>query len=198
MEYYPRLAGVAQSRRRVDVFVSQETAITLWLLVPVIIVFMLCRTLVVDVLYAPDFYAMIPYISWCMVGIVFKGASWCLAYVILAKGESKVYLATELSSSALCLVLNITFFELWGLNGLGMSYAVWYLLYLLMVGVVYVKKFGIALRGKMLLHVAYAAAMALVALLAVEGGYYAVAVVLAVVSGAVSFVKIRKSVGKSK
>ena len=35
-------------------------------------------------------------------------------------------------------------------------------------------------------------------LLAVEGGYYAVAVVLAVVSGAVSIVKIRKSVGKSK
>ena len=50
----------------------------------------------------------------------------------------------------------------------------------------------------MLLHVLYAAAMAVAALLAVEGGYYAVAVVLAVVSGAVSFVKIRKSVGKSK
>ena len=198
MEYYPRLAGVAQSRRRVDVFVSQETAITLWLLLPVIIVFMLCRTLVVDLLYAPDFYAMIPYISWCMVGLVFKGASWCLAYVILAKGESKVYLATELSSSALCLVLNITFFELWDLKGLGVSYAVWYLSYLLMVGVVYVKKFGITLRRQMLLHVLYAAAMAVAALLAVEGGYYAVAVVLAVVSGAVSFVKIRKSVGKSK
>ena len=198
MEYYPRLAGVAQSRHRVDVFVSQEVAITLWLLVPVIIVFMLCRTLVVDLLYAPDFYAMIPYISWCMVGLVFKGASWCLAYVILAKGESKVYLATELSSSALCLVLNIAFFELWGLKGLGVSYAVWYLLYLLMVGAVYVKKFSIALRREMLLHVAYATAMALGALLAVESGYYAVAVVLAVVSGAVSIVKIRKSVGKSK
>ena len=50
----------------------------------------------------------------------------------------------------------------------------------------------------MLLHVLYAAAMAVAALLAVESGYYAVAVVLAVVSGAVSFVKIRKSVGKSR
>ena len=50
----------------------------------------------------------------------------------------------------------------------------------------------------MLLHVAYSTAMALGALLAVESGYYAVAVVLAVVSGAVSIVKIRKSVGKSK
>ena len=84
------------------------------------------------------------------------------------------------------------------MKGLGVSYAVWYLSYLLMVGVVYVKKFGITLRRQMLLHVLYAAAMAVAALLAVEGGYYAVAVVLAVVSGAVSFVKIRKSVGKSK
>ena len=92
-------------------------------------------------------------------------------------------------------MLNIAFFELWGLKGLGVSYAVWYLLYLLMVGVVYVKKFSIALRREMLLHVAYATAMALGALLAVESGYYAVAVVLAVVSGAVSIVKIRKSVG---
>ncbi|MGN1245520.1 MAG: oligosaccharide flippase family protein [Muribaculaceae bacterium] len=198
MEYYPRLAGVAQSRRRVDVFVSQEVAITLWLLVPVIIVFLLCRGIVVDLLYAPDFQAMIPYISWCMVGLVFKGASWCLAYVILAKGESKVYLVTELTSSALCLVFNIVFFELWGLKGIGISYALWYLTYLLMAGVVYVKKFGISLRGKMLLHVAYATAMALCALWAVESGYVAVAVVLAVASGWVSIVKIRKSVGKLK
>lgn len=198
VEYYPRLSGVAHSRRRIDVFVTQESAISLQILVPVIIVFLLCRNLVVDILYSPDFYAMIPYISWCMVGLTFKGVSWCIAYVILAKGESKVFLATELTSSALCLVFNISFFELWGLTGLGVSYVVWYASYLLIVSVVYVKIFGIKLRTKLLLHTAYAFAVTLAALWAVESGNITFAVVLALATACGSIVKIRKSVGKSK
>lgn len=198
MEFYPRLSGVCHSARRVDLFVTQEAAISLYVLLPVIIVFLLCRTLVVDILYSDDFYAMIPYISWCMVGLIFKGVSWCMAYVILAKGESRIYLVTELTSSALCLVFNITFFELWGLAGLGVSYMVWYLSYLLIVAVVYVRKFGIRLRHTMILHTAYATVMAVVALMAVENGYWVVAVVLATVAAIFSIVKIRKSVAKSK
>lgn len=198
MEYYPRLSGVAQSNRRIDVFVTQQSAITLWILLPVILLFIVCRKLVVDVLYTSDFYAMIPFVTWCMVGLVFKGVSWCIAFVILAKGASKVYLVTELSSSVLCLVYNITFFELWGLEGLGVSYAVWYLSYLVIVAVVYVREFGIALRRAMLWHTAYATVMTLAALWAVSSGYVAVAVALALVAGGGSIVKIRESVGKLK
>lgn len=198
MEYYPRLSAVAHSRVRIDVFVTQQASITLWILLPVIMVFMLCRTLVVDVLYTSDFYSMIPFVTWCMVGLVFKGVSWCMAFVILAKGASKVYLVTELTSSVLCLVFNIVFFELWGLDGLGVSYAVWYLSYLVIVAVAYVKEFGIALRSAMLWHTAYAAAMSVAAMWAVSNGYCAVAVATAVLAGGVSIVKIRKSVGKSK
>lgn len=196
MEFYPRLTGVSVSRMRMRVFVEQEAHISLYIIVPVVLLFMIFREIIVGLLYSDEFYAMIPFISWCMVGIVFKGVSWCIAFVMLARGESKLFLLTESISAVLCLTLNITFYELWGLDGLGVSYTVWYLLYLLMVGVVYVRRFGMRLHRSLVTHTAYATAMAVVALWAVSEGHYVELFLLAAAAIAVSIVKIRKSVGK--
>ena len=194
MEFYPRLTGVSASRWRMQTFVAQEANISLYVIMPVVVLFMIFRGVIVDLLYSVEFRAMIPFISWCMVGIVFKGVSWCLAFVILAKGESRVFLFTEGMSAAICLVLNITFYELWGLDGLGVSYTVWYLLYLLMIGAVYVRKFGMKIHKSVLWHTLYGVAVAGAALWGVNKGYYYAVIVLAVVVMTISIVKIRKSV----
>lgn len=194
LEYYPRLARVCNDRMRLRVFVSQETNMTLYILVPVIVLFLLFRELIVSLLYSPEFHKMLPFISWCMIGMVMKGVSWCISFVILAKGDSKIYLVTESASAALCLILNVTFYEMWGLGGLGISYAVWYMLYLVMVAVVYYKIYGLSLHRSVLVHALYALAVSSAALWAMSYNNYLVTILLALATGTFSIIKIRKSV----
>lgn len=193
-EYYPRLASVCESKIRTSIFVIQESNIMLYLLVPVIVLFLLLRDPIVGLLYSSEFKEMIPFVSWCMVGLIFKGVSWCVAYVILARGDSRIYLLTESLSAAICLALNIWFYEMWGLDGLGISYALWYFLYLVIVCAVYFRRYGLKLHRSVGAHVAYAIVASGVALWACECGNYVVAILLAIATLAFSGIKIRKSV----
>lgn len=193
LEYYPRLANICHSKLRLRVFVSQEVNILLYIIVPVAVLFLLFRELIVDILYSEEFHVMIPFISWCMVGLVFKGVQWCVSYVLLAKGESKIFLATEVASAVVGLALNISFYELWGLEGLGISYTIWYFLYMSIVLVVYFGVFKLKMHRSVLAHILYAVVVAMVALWAINDSNYFVIIALAVATMAISFIKIRKS-----
>lgn len=192
LEYYPRLAAASNSRRRMGVFVSNQINIILYLLVPVIAIFLVARELVVDILYSSDFRGIVSFVSWCMVGLVLKGVSWCMAFVILAKGASRVFLVTESVSAVVCLALNITFYHFWGLNGIGLSYVVWYALYTVMISVVYRHRFGLSLHRSVPIHLLYAIAAAALSLWAVEAGLWPVALAVAVATGAWSFSRLRR------
>ena len=92
MEYYPRLAKVAESRMRLRAFVSQEINVAIAVMAPVVALFILLRELVVWILYTPEFNVILTFVSWGMVGTVLRTLSWCLAFTILAKGDGKTYL----------------------------------------------------------------------------------------------------------
>lgn len=137
MEYFPRLAKATASRRRMSIFVSQEIRIVLLILIPIICGFLLFRELIVTLLYAPEFNIIIPFISWSIIGTIFRAVSWCMAFVILAKGSGKLYLITETISAISGFALNVLFYHLWGLNGLGLSFVVWYIFYTIIISIIY-------------------------------------------------------------
>ena len=137
MEYYPRLSQTIAHRGRCSTMVSHEIKITLWVLVAVIAVFISAKDLIITLLYAAEFKTIAPFITWAIVGMVFRAVSWCMAFVILARGDGKLYLITETSSAFIGLALNIVAFELWGLDGLGFAYILWYVIYTIIVASVY-------------------------------------------------------------
>ena len=63
----------------------------------------------------------------------------------------------------LCLVLNIIGYSRWGFVGLGVSYIVWYALFLAGVWLVYRRRYGYRLRGRVMVPVLAGAAVALAA-----------------------------------
>ncbi|MBR6432155.1 MAG: oligosaccharide flippase family protein, partial [Muribaculaceae bacterium] len=97
MEYYPRLSRVADSRIRLRAFVSQEINVAISVMAPVVALFILLRELVVWILYTPEFNVILTFVSWGMIGTVLRTLSWCLAFTILAKGDGKTYLWTEVA-----------------------------------------------------------------------------------------------------
>ena len=170
MEYYPRLARVHGSRMRMRAFVSQEINISVLVLMPIVALFVLLREFMVSVLYSGEFNVIVHYISWAIVGTFFRAYSWCMAFVVLAKGDGKMYLTMGF-------ILNVLFYHYWGLTGLGVSNIVWYFLYCIIVGGVYFRKyrFSISLSATVLTAVAFVVSAAVVVL--VNAGLLVAAIV---------------------
>ena len=186
MEYYPRLAKVADSRQRLRAFVSQEINLAIAVMAPVVALFILLRELVVWILYTPEFNVIFTFVSWGMIGTVFRTLSWCLAFTILAKGDGKTYLWTEVASAVINLVLNIVFYRWWGLTGLGVAFLVSYVLYTLIIAVVYFKVYRLQVTRASLYNLLWTLAVAGAVMAAMETNLLPIAITVTAVSIAVA------------
>lgn len=137
MEYFPRLSRVNGSDLRTGVFVSHEIMIALCVLLPVIAVFIGGSELIIRLLYTEEFLVIVPFVTWAILGTVFRAVSWSMAFVMLARGDGKTFLFTESISAVTSLTLNVVAYNLWGLDGLGYAYLAWYVVYAVVVWGVY-------------------------------------------------------------
>ena len=106
-------------------------------LAPILMLFVLLRVPLIHLLYRGDFDVIATYISWGAVGTLFRAVSWCMAFVMLAKGHGKIFLVTETVSAVTVLVLNMLCYSQWGVDGLGYAYLLSYIIYTAVVAVVY-------------------------------------------------------------
>ncbi len=146
MEYYPRLTQVGESRRRASLFVSHELSLVLWVLIPLIGVFITSAELIVNILYTADFLVIVPFVVWGIVGTVLRAISWCTAMTMLARGDGRIFVVTESFSAISGLVLNVLFYRYYGIVGLGWSYILWYAMYSVVVFTVYVRRYHLSLK----------------------------------------------------
>ena len=113
------------------------------MLAPIISIFIVMHPLMVQILYTTDFYIINNYLLLAIQGISFKAISWALGVVLLAKGSGKLFFITELMSDIITLALNVVGYHYWGLAGVGASYAVGFILYLVIIYVVCRKYYDI-------------------------------------------------------
>lgn len=182
MEYYPRLAKVADSRIRLRAYVSQEINIAIAIMAPVATLFILLRELVVWILYTPEFNVILTFVSWGMIGTVMRTLSWCLAFTILAKGDGKTYLWTEVASAVINLVLNIVFYRWWGLTGLGVAFLASYVLYTAIVAVVYFKSYRLRVSTGSMYNLLWTLVIVSAVMMAMESGLTIVAALVTIAS----------------
>lgn len=132
-EYYPRLAGFCDRPVKFNEAVNQEIEISLLLLGPIIIVFIVFANVAITLLYSNKFLGIDGMMYWAILGIFFKAPSWCLAISFIAKGDTKAYFWSELATILYTTALNISFYKYGGLTGIGISFLVCYLLYYIQV-----------------------------------------------------------------
>lgn len=144
-EFYPRLSSLRPDRRlRAELYVRHELGVVLRVAVPLMCVFCLASPLAVRIFYTSDFIGTVPYITIAAPATVLRALGWCLAFVILSRGDGRLFLITEVSSALLALVLNITGYALGGMAGLGWAYIAWYVIYALVVTIIVRRRYGIA------------------------------------------------------
>lgn len=192
MEYYPRLTRANDYPQRTGIFVAHEMTMAVWLLLPLVTIFIAFRDVAVWILYTPDFEIMLPYATWAMVGTILRAISWCIGFVILARGDGLIYLITEILSSAISLILNIIGWELWGFFGLGIAYIVWYALYTAIVWGIYRVRYRMKLGRGIGIMTVFACVYTTIVAIVVDYGYLPIAIVMAISACILSYRRLRR------
>lgn len=154
MEYYPRITVSSASSRRMSVFASHELGLVLKIAIPVALLFMAVVPWVVSLLYSSDFLPITDFVRIAIPATMLRAASWCLGFVILARGEGPVFTFTECISACTALLLNIVFYRHWGLTGLGVAYLATYSVYTPLVALIVARRYRVTLSNKAILLLA--------------------------------------------
>lgn len=93
----------------------------------------LLRDFIISVLFTQDFIPMRELFAWQMIGDTLKIGSWILAYLMLAKAMTRLYMVTEILFSVLFVGLSILFVDAYGLVGVTYAFALNYSIYLVAV-----------------------------------------------------------------
>lgn len=136
-EFYPRLSAQIAHKRRVQVIVRHELRIMLWMCAVILPLLALIRNPLIDLLYSAEFRPAATYLLWALPGAGLRLISNTIAFIMLAKADSRAYMALELGSALFGLVCAIGGFTLDGLRGMGIGYTIWYAAYTLAVWGVY-------------------------------------------------------------
>jgi O-antigen/teichoic acid export membrane protein len=132
-DYFPRLSGVANDNEKCNTLVNQQGEIAILILFPIILVFIVFISYIVQLLYSSKFLPVNGMIIWAAFAMLFKAGSWAMAFQFLAKGSSKLFFLNELIANVLMLISNIVGYHYFGLTGLGYSFLLTYVIYTVQV-----------------------------------------------------------------
>jgi O-antigen/teichoic acid export membrane protein len=127
-DYYPRLSTVAKDVDQSNKLVNQQAEMALLFLGPILILFMILLKYAIIILYSAEFLDVIPMVQWSVLAILLKAIVWSMGFLIVAKGDSSIFFYSELIGSIYSLLLNIAGYYWFGLEGLGISFLITYII----------------------------------------------------------------------
>lgn len=130
-DYYPRLSSICGDNDKVRITVIQQALIAILIITPIIIIFLTFAPFIIRFLYSLKFISIISMVSWGILGMLFKAVSWSMGYILIAKGDSKIFMKTSLFFNILFLIINIIGYYSFGLEGLGITFALNYIIHFL-------------------------------------------------------------------
>ena len=130
-DYYPRLAAINKDNAKCREAVSQQGEVAVMILAPMLTFCLVFMPFVLKILYSNSFLAANEYISWACLGMMLRLAAWVISYLFVAKAESKLFLKIELSANVYYLVFSLLGYKYLGLIGLGLAFALEYVVYFL-------------------------------------------------------------------
>lgn len=140
-DYYPRLAAVNTDNNKCKEIVNQQGEIAALIMGAALTVCVIFMPLIIWLLYSSSFMPASIYVVIASVGMMFKLASWLISYQFVAKGESKLFIVLEITANIYMLIFNLLGYKLWCLAGLGLSFTIGYLIYLIHVFILAKRKY---------------------------------------------------------
>lgn len=139
--YMPRLSEIHnKSELRKEIFNGYK--IILPAVAGIAFLIWLFKGLIIHILFTPDFLPMKPLFTFQLLGDFFKVGSWLLAFLMIAKAMTKVFIFTEVLFSISYVALSYYFMNHYGIIGATYSFCLNYGVYWVLMWFIMRKRFS--------------------------------------------------------
>lgn len=125
-DYYPRLTSASRDPVEVNRMVNEQTEVALLMAIPGILGTIAFAPYIIELLYSQQFSPATPMLRWQIIGVLGRVIVWPVGFVLLAKGRGDLFLLSEALSHGSHLALIWVCVRLFGLLGLGIAFAMLY------------------------------------------------------------------------
>ncbi len=129
-DYYPRLCEASGDHAQTNRLASQQTEVAMLIGTPAILFMLGGAPWLVQLLYSDKFIPAVAMLRWQLLGDTLKLASWPLSFLILATGDGRNFLMSEILGPAVVAIATVLLISNWGLSAVGFAYFLSYLIYL--------------------------------------------------------------------
>jgi O-antigen/teichoic acid export membrane protein len=145
-DFYPRLTSIQNDTNKVNQLVNDQIEIGLLLCTPLIVLFYLLSPYIIKLLYSEAFFDVLLIFKAGLLAIIVKVIIWPLAFIVLAKGDKKLYFRQEIVGDLFNIGFTILFFYLFGLAGIGMATLLNYSLFGVIIYYILHSKYNFCIR----------------------------------------------------
>lgn len=145
-DYYPRISAINTDNKAIGAEFNKQCEVGLLMIVPLVVIFMFAQHFLVVFLYTDAFLPTIDYMQYATFGVFIMMICNAFAFILLAKNAIGIYFVTATISRLFTIPMNLLFFDLWGLKGLGVSYVLSMTFYLLILIICVWFKYKIRMR----------------------------------------------------
>ena len=135
-DFYPRLAAVNDDNAKCSKLINQQGETALLILGPLLLGCLVFLPFIIRLIYSSEFLPVFEYVAFAIVGIIFKAASWVIAFIFIAKAEKKLYMILEAITSIITIIISLFGYYFGGLKGLGVGFSLSLFVYMIMVSII--------------------------------------------------------------
>ena len=128
-DFFPKLASISSDNKKIKQLVNHQIEIALIIVTPAIIFLYLTAPFLIKLLYSSAFLNTFLILKMALFSVILKAVIFPLGYIVLVKGDKKLFFKQALFGDILNLFFSIILYRYFGLLGLGSSYVLNYLLY---------------------------------------------------------------------
>ena len=146
--YFPKLSSISSDIIKSKELINQQSEMVMLIISPILSFFLIYINWIIIIFYSGKFVGVNEMLNWAALGMYLKSASWALAIILIAKGEKKLYFWNELITSIYMFLINIFGYRFFGLEGLGISFFVGYLIYFVQIYIITKSKYDFLFDSK--------------------------------------------------
>lgn len=120
-DYFPRLSQAIQDKEAWQKVINRQAEILILILTIVLCLMMGSISFLIKLLLSNHFLGITNFLLILGISIPIKGLVWTMGFLYLSKGDSKIYLMTEVVANILFLVFSLLGYHYFGLIGLALA-----------------------------------------------------------------------------
>jgi enterobacterial common antigen flippase len=132
-DFYPRLVGAVKDHSECNRLVNEQAQVSLLLAGAGVLATIALSPLLLTLFYSAQFGEAAETLRWICLGMAVRVVSFPVGYVIIARGDQRIYIATELAWMLVNVGLSWLFIDWYGLKGAGIAFFASYVFHAAMI-----------------------------------------------------------------